>query len=135
MAKGFKFSARSLRELEGIHPDLRKVTDLALELSEVDFIITDGKRTLAEQKKHVANGASKTMRSRHLTGHAVDYVAYVKADGNKMKISYSWSYMKKVADAFKAASATLKIPVDWGGDWKKFKDSPHIELKKSVYPG
>lgn len=127
-----KWSQRSLRELEGIHPDLRKVTDRALELSPVDFIITDGKRTIAEQRKHVANGASKTMKSRHLSGHAVDFVAYAKVDGNKMKVTYKETYMRQVADAFKQAASDLKIPIQRGIDWGW--DSPHIELDKKKYP-
>lgn len=138
MPVGAKWSQRSLRELEGdggVHPHLRKVADRALELSPFDFIITDGKRTLAEQRKHVANGASKTMKSRHLTGHALDYVAYVKVEGNKMKVSWSLTYMKAIADAFKTAAKELGIPINWGGDWKSFKDTPHIELSKAKYPG
>lgn len=124
----FKWSRRSLRELEGIHPDLRKVTDLALKLSPVDFIITDGLRTIEEQRAYVARGASKTMRSRHLTGHAVDFVAYVDR-----KVTYNYKYMKQIADAFKEAAAQLSIPIDWGGDWKSFKDTPHVELNRKVY--
>lgn len=129
MAKGFKWSARSLRELEGIHKDLRKVADLALKLSPYDFIITDGKRTIEEQRKHVANGASKTMKSRHLSGHAVDYVAVVGG-----KVSWNYTYMKAIADAFKQAAKQLGISIVWGGDWKNFKDTPHIELSKVKYP-
>lgn len=126
---GFKWSKRSLGELEGIHKDLRKVTDLALKYSPYDFIITDGKRTLAEQRKHVANGASKTMKSRHLTGHAVDFVAVV----NK-KVTWNYTYMKAISDAFKRAAKELGIPIVWGGDWKSFQDTPHIELNKTKYP-
>ena len=135
MPSGFKWSKRSLKQLEefgGIHKDLRKVTDLALQLSPIDFIITDGRRTIAEQRKHVANGASKTMKSRHLTGHAVDFVAYVKVDGNTMKVSYKETYMRQVADAFSAAAKQLGIPITRGIDWGW--DSPHIELDKKKYP-
>lgn len=125
----FKFSARSLRELDGIHPDLRKVVDKALELSPFDFIITDGKRTIAEQRQHVKNGASRTMKSRHLSGHAVDFVAIVDK-----KVSYNLKYMEGIAQAFKKAAKELNIPINWGGDWKSFKDTPHIELSKVKYP-
>ena len=126
---GFKWSKRSLNEMDGINKDLRKVTDLALKYSPYDFIITDGKRTLAEQRKHVANGASKTMKSRHLTGHAVDFVAIVNN-----KVTWNYTYMKAISDAFKRAAKELGIPIVWGGDWKSFQDTPHIELSKSKYP-
>ena len=125
----FKWSPRSLRELKGIHPDLRKVADRALELSPVDFIITDGLRTLEEQRKLVARGASQTLHSRHLTGHAVDFVALVG-----QSISYELTHMKAIADAFKAAADEFDIPIEWGGDWKSFKDTPHIELNRRAYP-
>lgn len=124
----FKWSERSLRELEGIHPDLRKVADRALQLSEIDFIITDGLRTIEEQREYVRKGASKTMKSRHLTGHAVDFVAY-----HEGRITWDAKLMRKIAAAFKAAAAELKIPVVWGGDWKSFVDMPHVELDRKVY--
>ena len=128
MAKGFKWSARSLRELKGIHPDLRKVTDRALELSPVDFVIIDGLRTIEEQREYVRKGASKTMRSRHLTGHAVDFACYING-----KISWHAGSMKRVADAFKTAANELGIKIRWGGDWRTFKDYPHIELDRRYY--
>lgn len=78
----YKFSQRSLSELERIHPDLVQVVKRALELSEVDFAVHDGIRTEAEQRKYLASGASQTMRSKHLPqadsyGHAVDLVPFV----------------------------------------------------------
>ncbi len=123
MTAAFKWSARSLREMEGIHPDLRAVCDRALELSEVDFVITDGRRTKAEQAQHVANGASKTMNSRHLTGCAIDFAPLVHG-----KVRWEFAYCRQVANAFKAAAKELGIPIIWGGDWTRFRDGPHIEL-------
>lgn len=125
---GFRFSKRSLRNLDGIHPDLMLVAVKALALTKVDFIVTDGLRTIEEQKALVAKGASKTMNSRHLTGHAIDFVAYCWG-----KVTYDPKLMEAVASAFKQASAELKIPIVWGGDWAKFKDTPHIELDRKVY--
>lgn len=126
--ENFKWSRRSLEQLRGIHPDLRKVTDLALKLSEVDFIITDGLRTEEEQRELVRKGASRTMRSRHLTGHAIDFVAIVNN-----KVRYDAVHMKRIAHAFKMAAKQLGIPIEWGGDWKSFVDTPHIELDRKVY--
>lgn len=127
MAK-FKFSERSLRNLD-VHPDLLRVAKRALELTEVDFIVVDGGRTIEEQRHYVRTGKSKTMKSRHLGGFAFDYVAY--AGG---KATYDLKLMKKVADACKAAAAELGIPIEWGGDWKSFKDTPHIQLSAKRYP-
>lgn len=124
----FKWSKRSLTNMKGIHPDLRKVADRALELSAIDFIIVCGLRTMEEQKVLVATGKSKTLKSRHLTGHAVDFVAL--KDG---KVSWDRQDMTQIAKAFKAAAKELKISIEWGGDWKSFIDTPHIELDRKVY--
>jgi len=125
----FKWSLRSLGEMKDIHPDLRKVCNLALKYSTTDFIVTDGKRTLAEQKKHVASGASKTLKSRHLHGLAVDVAPLVAG-----KVRWEAAYFRPIAEAFRQASRELGIPIEWGGDWKTFKDMPHFELRKKEYP-
>ena len=125
----FKFSTRSKERLAVVHPDLVKVTQRALELSPYDFGITEGLRNKEQQKANVAKGASQTMNSRHLTGHAIDFVAYV--DG---KVNWDFSYYRQIADAFKKASAELGIPIVWGGDWTTLKDGPHIELDRKRYP-
>ena len=132
------WSKRSLKNLD-VHPDLRKVADRALKLLEntdYDFIVTDGGRTLAEQKQFVAQGKSQTLKSRHLGGFALDYIALVWNNELKRKIgTYEASAMRAVADAFKKASKELKIPIEWGGDWKGAWDMPHIQLRKKEYPG
>ena len=129
MTNNFKFSQRSENNLRGVHPDLVKVVRLALELSPVDFGITEGLRTVERQKQLVAEGKSQTMNSRHLTGHAVDVVAYV---GNQ--VSWEWPLYEKIAAAFRQASQELNIPVEWGGDWKTLKDGPHFQLPHGAYP-
>ena len=128
-AKSFKLSRRSLARLEGVHPDLVRVVNLAIELTEVDFGVTEGLRTTEKQREYVARGASKTMNSRHLTGHAVDLVAYVGAE-----VRWDWPLYHKIADAMKRAANSLGVPIVWGGDWRSFKDGPHFELDRKSYP-
>lgn len=125
----FSFSRRSKRKMRGVHMDLVRVAQRALEITEVDFGITCGLRTTAEQRHLVAMGKSQTMRSRHLTGHAVDVVAYV--DG---KVSWEILPYRKIAVAFKQAAKELKINVEWGGDWRTFFDGPHFQLSRKDYP-
>jgi peptidoglycan L-alanyl-D-glutamate endopeptidase CwlK len=122
-------NTRSLNALKGVHPDLVRVVKRAAELSPTPFIVTEGLRTLARQKELVAKGASKTMRSRHLTGHAIDFVPVVGG-----KVTWKWPAFKPVADAFKQAARELKVPIVWGGDFRTFKDGPHIELNRTNYP-
>lgn len=125
----FKLSHRSESNLQGVNPDLVKVVRRALQLSEVDFGVTEGLRTLDRQKELVATGKSKTMNSRHLTGHAVDVVAYPTPSG-----SWDWKWYEMIAKAFKIASQELGIDIEWGGDWKTFKDGPHFQLTHKAYP-
>lgn len=125
----FKLSRRSLERMQGVHPDLVKVVLLAIQLTEVDFGVTQGVRTIEKQREYVAKGASKTMNSRHLTGHAVDLVAYIGSE-----VRWDWPLYHKIADAMKRAANSLNVPIIWGGDWKSFKDGPHFELDRKVYP-
>ena len=74
---GFILSRRSLKNLEGVHADLVRVVERALEITSVDFVVTEGLRSVERQEQLVKSGASKTRRSRHLTGHAVDVAAWV----------------------------------------------------------
>lgn len=123
-------SLRSKRNLEQVHSHLARVVRRALEISEVDFVVIEGMRTLERQKDLVASGASKTMNSRHLTGHAVDVVPLL--DG---KVSWRWALFDKVAEAMKIAAAQENVPIEWGGDWTTFKDGPHFQLPRDRYPG
>lgn len=125
-----KYSERSLKNLAGIHPDLRRVVDRALQESPVDFVVIEGLRTKERQRELVASGASKTMDSRHITGHAVDLVP-IGPDG---KASFAWPLYEKLAPAVKAAALSEGVALDWGGDWKTFKDGPHFELDRKTYP-
>ena len=120
---------RSLKRLEGVHPDLVAVVKAAAEVTEVDFIVTEGLRSKERQEQLVRAGASKTLKSRHLTGHAVDLAAKV---GNEVR--WDWPLYHKLAAAMKDSAATLGIEIEWGGDWKSFPDGPHFQLPWATYP-
>jgi peptidoglycan LD-endopeptidase CwlK len=123
-------NARSQRNLVGVHPDLVRVMTRALAYSPIPFTVIEGLRTVERQRQLVAQGASKTMNSRHITGHAVDIVPH-RPDG---KLAFDWPLYHKVAPVIKAAAADLGVAIEWGGDWRTFKDGPHFELSRSVYP-
>lgn len=132
-----QWDARSLRNLAGIHPDLRRVMDRALQDAPFAFVVTEGLRTVARQKELVRIGASKTMNSRHITGHAVDLVPFVdvNADGRvSAEEMYSWPLYHRLAPTIKAAAAKEGVALVWGGDWRTFKDGPHWELDRRKYP-
>lgn len=125
----FYLSQRSKGNLEGVHPDLVAVVKLAIKRTRVDFVVTEGVRTIERQRRLKAIGATRTLRSRHLTGHAVDVAAL---DGKEIR--WDWPLYARIAEAFKAAASELDVPIVWGGDWRTFKDGPHFELSREVYP-
>lgn len=120
----FKLSDKSLEKLKGVHPDLVSVVKLAIDLTEVDFVVLEGLRSKDRQRELVNKGASKTMNSRHITGHAVDLGAYVG------EIRWDWPLYDKIAKAMKEAAYQINVKIEWGGDWKSFKDGPHFQLPK-----
>lgn len=108
----FKLSQRSLDKLNGVDPKLVAVVKRAIELSTVDFAVTEGLRTVETQKKYVAAGKSQTMKSKHIDGKAVDLVAYV--DGT---ISWELNLYDNIADAMAKAAKELGVPLKWGAAW------------------
>lgn len=111
MAK-FKLSTRSLKKLDGVDPKLVEVVKRAIEYTRVDFGVTEGLRTVATQKKYVAAGKSQTMKSRHLSGDAVDLVAYVGST-----VSWELNLYDDIADAMKKAAKELGVSLRWGAAW------------------
>lgn len=129
MASKFKLSKRSLDRLEGVNDALQLIVLRAIQLTEVDFVVLEGLRTRERQLELVRAGASKTMNSRHLTGHAVDLGAWVGG-----QVRWDWPLYHKLARAMKAAAADMNTPLEWGGDWRTFKDGPHFQLPWKEFP-
>ena len=138
------WTQRSLDNMKGLHPDLILVLNRALQTSPHMFVVTEGLRTLERQKELKRIGATKTLKSRHLKqtdgyGHAFDFYALV--DINKDgKITFeemaNVRLMLGIAnDAIKAAAKEKNVAITYGGDWRSFKDYPHFELDRKVYPG
>ena len=122
-------SLKSVARLKGVHADLVAITTEAARITPLDFIVTEGLRTLARQKQLMAAGATRTLNSRHITGHAVDLAAVV--DG---EIRWDWPLYQRLATAMKQAAGSLGLPIEWGGDWRSFKDGPHFQLPWKSYP-
>ena len=126
---------RSEKNLLGVHRDLYVIARLAAVICPIQFTVTEGLRTIERQKALVAAGASKTMKSRHLTGHAIDLAAMVDFDNDgDLDIRWDWPLYAKLADAMKQSAKTLTLPIEWGGDWATFKDGPHFQLPWKDYP-
>jgi len=133
----FKLSNRSTGRLEGINPDLIEVVNTAITLTKVDFGVTCGMRTVEEQEVLVASGASQTMASKHITGHAVDLVAYIGSD-----ITWALNKYDELADAMSESAKLHNVALKWGAAWSvgdisKYKCSmenamnEYIDLRRS----
>lgn len=122
-------SDRSLERLKGVHADLVNVVKFASSNSEIKFEISEGLRSLAKQRSLLASGATQTLNSRHLSGHAIDVYAIIEGE-----VRWDWPLYSKIADAMKKAAQFLEIPIEWGGDWKTFKDGCHFQLPWNIYP-
>jgi len=117
-----------LERLEGLHPDLVRVINRLLTVCP-EVTILEGVRTLERQRKLLALKATTTMKSRHLTGHAVDLA--VTVDG---EIRWDWPLYSALAPFVKAAAQGENVPIEWGGSWVKFRDGPHWQLPWKDYP-
>ena len=129
----------TLDKLAGVHPDLVRVVKRAAKDwkgKNTSFVVTCGSRSMAEQRRLLAAGATTTLRSRHIpagrppVAHAVDLA--VKVDG---VLKWDWPLYLGLANAMKIAAQAEGVPLEWGGDWKSFKDGPHFQLPWNKYPG
>lgn len=155
----FQLGASSRRNLQGVHSDLVGVVERAIGMTDCDFSVTEGLRSAARQAELVRAGASQTLQSRHITGHAVDLAAYVGG-----RLSWDWPLYYQIADAVRAAAKVEGVPIRWGGIWDRrldelpagaaaleaevagyvarrraagaraFLDGPHFELPKELFP-
>lgn len=125
----YRLGKRSYERLQGVHDDLVEVVVNAINITRVDFTVLEGLRSLERQRELYRQGATRTMNSRHLTGHAVDLGAWI--DG---RVDWSWGPYYDIADAMKEAAVITGVSIEWGGDWKTFKDGPHYQLPWSEYP-
>lgn len=135
-----ELTERDFERMKGVDSRLVKVVVRAAELTDVDFLVTEGLRTRERQAVLVAKGASQTMNSKHIVGKAVDIAARI--DG---EVRWDWPLYMRIAEAFKAAAAELNVNVVWGGTWKPlsatevpikagqlsraFPDGPHYEIR------
>ena len=125
----FALSSRSVHALKGVNPDLVRVVRRAITLTNIDFVVTEGLRTPERQAELVKAGASKTLNSRHITGHAVDLAPIIAG-----QIRWDWPPFHELARAMKQAAAAEGVAIVWGGSWTRFRDGPHFELDRKAYP-
>lgn len=126
------FSERSRKNLQGVHPDLVRCCEQALQTSAVDFTVVEGLRSMERQEELLAQGYSQTLKSYHLKqadgfGHAVDLYPFFNG---KVQVSAAEARWREIAMSMKEAALDLGIRITWGGDWRKFVDMPHYQLEQ-----
>jgi peptidoglycan L-alanyl-D-glutamate endopeptidase CwlK len=122
------YGAKSKVNLATVHEDLQRVMEEAIKDAPYDFSITEGLRSLERQKQLFADKKSSTMKSRHLTGHAVDVAIII--DG---KANWEMDKYKELATHVEAVALSLGVAIECGAFWQRFPDGPHIELDRTVY--
>ena len=120
----FSFSKASLDKMSGVNSKLVNLMKEAIKNSPRDFGITEGIRTLKRQKELFVQGKTKTLKSYHLTGKAVDIAVWINGE-----VTWNFKYYKEVADHIKEVAKKLGYVITWGGDWEKFKDGPHFQIE------
>jgi peptidoglycan L-alanyl-D-glutamate endopeptidase CwlK len=124
-----------MQNLSGVHPDLIAVVKRAIQITTQDFFVGEGVRNIERQRQLVAKGVSRTMNSRHITGHAVDLHPYpYKGDHDRDGIlnSDDWDSYEPIVEAMKQAAEELGIELEHGWDWGW--DAPHHQCSWEAYP-
>ena len=128
----YTLSPRSKAELVGVHPDLVRVVEKAIQITTQDFGVHDGLRTMREQEQYIAKGASRTRNSKHLKqpdgfGHAVDLVPYING-----KLRWEWGAIWPIARAVRMAAAEQGVSLVWGGVWDRRLGDLDLVLEDAV---
>lgn len=134
--RAYRFGAASKRRLAACHPDLIRVAERAIAASPIDFSITCGSRTIAEQRALVAKGASRTLASKHLIqndgfSHAFDICCFEEGGA-----CWDLPLYQRVARVMLKAAEAERVLIRWGGSWTRsaeafsqtFIDGPHFEI-------
>lgn len=139
---GAELSAKSEANLKGVNPALVAIVREAA--TQVPFAVIEGLRTKERQNQLLKQGATKTLNSYHLTGHAVDLwpvdengknlpsdAAFKRGSAEaKAADKALWDGLRKIAQVMKLVAADRGVALTWGGDWKTFPDGPHFQIKR-----
>jgi peptidoglycan L-alanyl-D-glutamate endopeptidase CwlK len=123
-------TSRETEILAAVHPDLKRVFEAVAE--RFPCRILEGMRTEERQKDLFAQGKSKTLNSKHLTGRAIDAapLKYGTVDWEDIRLfAYFAGYVLGVADQM---GVNLRHGADWDRDFDltdtTFFDWPHFEV-------
>lgn len=130
----FYLGTTSKKRLMGVHPDLVRVVERAIEITPIDFGVTEGLRTIETQKRYVAEGKSTTMNSMHLPqDDEYSWAVDLYCRDNKGNVTWEHDWFRLVIQAMMTAAIELGVQIKAGGLWRTFQDSPHFELDRNYY--
>lgn len=125
----FKLSQKSINTLHGVDDRLVKVVHDAIKISTVDFSVGEGLRTLERQHLLMSQGKTKTEKSKHLTGHAVDLWAFVNG-----AVSWQEKHYYDIAQAMRDSAIKHNVILRWGAVWDRvLNDIRNTELEPMEY--
>jgi peptidoglycan L-alanyl-D-glutamate endopeptidase CwlK len=109
----FKLSRRSRDKLIGVAPNLVAVVERAIQITKVDFAVTEGVRTAARQRELFEKGASQIAEGgKHVKGEAVDLVAFLGG-----RVSWELNLYDDIAGAMRLAALEANVGLRWGAAW------------------
>ena len=119
-----ELSELSKKRLEGVDERLKAIVIECAVRCSYPFNVSEGLRTEEQQREYVRQGKSRTMKSKHLTGKAVDL--YPLSMDRKV---VDWSRFEELADLMFQVASDQGVEIVWGGHWKTLVDKCHFELK------
>lgn len=134
----WKYDNRNRENLDKLSPNTKaaayKWYNKCIELG-AEVLIYETIRTVEQQRRNVAKGASQTMKSYHITGQALDYVPIINGVDRWDNPSYRQGVWGQ------ALQYAVKLGFTWGADWNKngrtddesFVDSPHLQFEYHGY--
>lgn len=146
----FQLGNRSASKLEECHPDLLKIVQLALKVSEVDFGVAEGYRSperqksLFDQGKSKIDGINRKGMHNYRPSKAIDIFAYHPDLATRRKIAYDFNTICYLGGVLQSCAQILRAQgkishtLRWGGNWDRdgviihdqsFDDLVHFELR------
>ncbi|TCN27756.1 M15 family metallopeptidase [Mesobacillus foraminis] len=123
---------------DSLHPAVSHNAELLIQQSAgkgIEIIITDGFRSHHEQDRLYEKGRStqgnivthaKGGESFHNFGLAIDFA--IKANGQAIwDMGYDGNGNGQ-SDWMEVVEIAKELGFEWGGDWKHFKDYPHLQM-------
>ena len=119
-----ELSELSKKRLEGVDECLKAIVIECAARCLFPFNVSEGLRSVEQQREYVRQGKSRTMNSKHLTGKAVDLYP-LSMDRKQV----DWSMFEELADLMFQVASDQGTEIVWGGHWKTFVDKCHFQLR------